>query len=313
MRKQRLALAAAGLGTVMMLSACGGDTDLTEDADDEDGADAAAEDLDELEIGLIAWDEAIATTHMWQVLLEEKGYDVTVTDLDVAPTFQGLANGDIDLFLDVWLPDTHADYWEDFGDDVEDITTWYDNAILTLTVPEYVDEVDSIEDLADNADLFDGEIIGIESGSGLYRTVEEEVIPDYGLEDDYEHLDSSSAAMQAELDAAIAEEEPILVTLWRPHISYSQHDLKDLEDPEGSLGDGESLHVAGRDGFSEDYPQLTSWLEQYELDDAELDQLTGLVNDEYEDDPAEGARIWLSENPEFVERTLGDDAEGLEF
>ena len=101
---------------------------------------------------------------MWKVILEELDYEVTITEVDVAPMYQGVANGDIDMFLDTWLPLTHGDYWEEYGEQVEDLGAWYDNAVLTLTVPSYVDEVDSIADLADHADLFGGRIVGIESG-----------------------------------------------------------------------------------------------------------------------------------------------------
>ncbi|MDE3724902.1 MULTISPECIES: glycine betaine ABC transporter substrate-binding protein [Nocardiopsis] len=307
-RKRTTALSAAGMSAALLLTACGGgDQDLTGPAEGEGGGDAQ-----EVNIALIAWEEAIATTAMWQVILEEKGYDVTVTDVDVAPMYQGAANGDVDLFLDTWLPVTHADYWEDYGDQLEDLGAWYDNARLTITVPSYVEDVDSIADLEGRADDFGGRIVGIDPGAGLTRVTKEEAMPGYGLDGDYELIESSTAAMLAELDSAIAEEEPIVVTLWRPHPAYAKHDLKDLEDPEGLMGDAETIHAVGRSGFTEDYPDLAGWLETWEMTDDELASLEALTLDEYED-PQEGARVWLQDNTDFLERTLGEDAEGLEF
>ncbi len=309
-RKRAAALSAAGMSTVLLLTACGGggDQSLTGPGEDEEGGGGQA-----VNIALIAWEEAIATTAMWQVILEEKGYDVTVTDVDVAPMYQGAANGDVDLFLDTWLPVTHADYWEDYGDDLEDLGTWYDNAKLTITVPSYVEDVNSIEDLADSADEFGGRIVGIESGAGLTRVTKEEAMPGYGLDGEFELVESSTAAMLAELDSAIAEEEPIVVTLWRPHPAYAKHDLKDLEDPEGLMGDAEEIHAVGRAGFGEDFPELSQWLQDWEMTDDELATLEVLTLEDHKDDPQAGARAWLADNPEFLERTLGDGAEGLDF
>src|SRR3546814_6575492 len=91
--------------------------------------------------------------YLWQHVLEENGFDVTLEQLDVAPTFVGVAEGDLDLFFDTWLPITHEDYWTQYGDQVEDLGVWYDNAKLTIAVPEYVDAT-TIADLAGMEDTF---------------------------------------------------------------------------------------------------------------------------------------------------------------
>ncbi|MFE6387214.1 glycine betaine ABC transporter substrate-binding protein [Nocardiopsis dassonvillei] len=308
-RKRMTALSAAGMSAALLLTACGGGGGESLTGPEEGGG----EDAKEINIALIAWEEGIAVTHMWQAILEEKGYDVTITDVDVAPMYQGAANGDVDLFLDTWLPVTHADYWEDYGDQLEDLGAWYDNAKLTITVPSYMEDVNSISDLTDHADELGGRIVGIDPGAGLTRVTQEEAMPGYGLDEDFELVTSSTAAMLAELDSAITEEEPIVVTLWRPHPAYAQYDLKDLEDPEGLMGDAETIHAVGRDGFGEEYPELTGWLENFQLSDDELATLEVQTLQEHQDDPEAGARAWLAENPEFLERTLGGDAEGLEF
>ncbi len=306
-RTRRLTTTSAAVAALAMLAgACGGQGVET-GPDEEDEAQS-------ITIGLIQWEEGIAVTNMWKNILEEKGYDVTIEDVDVAPLFQGVSQGDIDLFMDAWLPDTHGEYWDEYSDQLEDVGVWYEGATLHLTVPEYVDEVDSIADLPDNADLFGGEIVGIESGSGLVQRTESDVMPQYGLEDDYELVDSSTAAMLSELDSAIAEEEPVLVTLWRPHIAYTDYNLKDLEDPEGAYGEGEQIHSVGREGFSEDFSELNGWLQDFNLAPDELEALEEVVINEYADNPEDGARAWLNDNPEVVERALGEeDAQGLDF
>lgn len=140
-----------------------------------------AGDGDSVQIGFIAWDEDIAVTELWDKLLTDAGFDVTTTELDVGPLFSGMAAGDVDFFFDTWLPATHADYWDEFGDDLEQIGEWYDGeAILTIAVPTYMD-IDSIDQLADWGSEVDDTIIGIDPGAGLTRTTQCIMMPDYGL------------------------------------------------------------------------------------------------------------------------------------
>ena len=303
-----IGLAAAGMSGLLLLTACGGNGQDTADESQE-----TAEDPEEIDLAVVAWEEAVAVTAMWEVILEEKGYDVDVTEMEPAPTFQALEDGDVDAYLDTWLPNTHGALWDDHGDDLEELAVWYDNAVLTLTVPGYMEGVDEIPDLVDHAGALGNRIVGIDPGAGLTRVTEEEAMPGYGLDERFDLVTSSDAGMQAELGSAIAAQEPIVVTLWRPHPAYAQHDLRDLEDPRGLMGEPESLHAVGRSGFSEEYPVLSGWMENWRMSDEELSELAVFALDEYEDDPQAGARVWLGANPGFVQRTLGTDAEGLVF
>ncbi len=241
----------------LVTTACGDDDDGDAAAPDAEGpaeAEQAAGSCDDpISIGWIPWDEDVAVTYLWQHLLEEAGHEVELTQLDVAPVYQGVAAGDLDLFLDAWLPETHADYWDQFSDDVEDLGVWYDQGTLNLAVPSYVD-AETIGDLAGSPDRYGGRIVGIEPGAGLMRVTREEVIPTYGL-DDYDLVEGSTPAMLAELQRALDGEEPVVVTLWHPHWAYSAYDIKDLEDPEGAMGDAEQLHAIARGGVLRGVPR----------------------------------------------------------
>lgn len=301
-------LGALFLVVALVATACGGDTTDT-GAGAQDGGDtegALPGEGKTVRIGLIPWDEDVAVTALWQHLLEERGYEVDITQLDVAPTYSGLAEGDLDLFLDAWLPQTHADYWDQFGDQVEDLGTWYDQGTLNIAVPTYVEDIETIGDLKGNAEMFGGEIIGIEPGAGLMRTTREEAIPAYGLED-YRLVEGSTPAMLAELERATNDEEPIVVTLWHPHWAYSAFPIKDLKDPKNAMGDAEKLKALGRSGFSEDFPTLAEWLGNFELPDEALASLEQLVINEYDDgEEQEAVQEWLSdpENQELVDSWL---------
>lgn len=290
---------AAGLGAAAlslgMLSACGEDSGNGAGNGDGDGV---------ISIGYLDWDEAVAVTYLWAHMLTDEGYEVELSQLEVGPIFEDMSGGNLDLFMDVWLPVTHEEYWDEYGDSLESLGVWYDNASLSIAVPAYVDEVDSLEELADNADLFGGRIVGIDSGAGLTRITEEEVIPTYGLDGTMDLTTSNTPSMLAELDSAIANEEPVVVTLWHPHWAYSKYDLKDLDDPEGTLGEVEEVSIVARDGFSGDQPEVAEMLEDFVMDDQQLAELEEQIFDVHDGDAEAGVEAWLEENPDFPDSVM---------
>lgn len=257
-------------------------------------------------IGWIPWDEDVAVTYLWKAILENEGYTVNLVQADAGPIFEGLSSGDIDLFLDTWLPTTHSDYWAQYGDNLEQLSVWYDDARLTWAVPAYVD-IDSIDELAANGDLFNNRIIGIEPGAGLTRISREAVMPGYGL-DDYTLVEGSTTAMLAELDRSITNETPVIVTLWHPHWAYNTYDLKDLEDPNGLLGAAEEIRSVARTGFSEEHSEVVEWLNNFSLSNEQLAELEDLVINDY-GTGSESLAIneWLSssKNQALVNEWLG--------
>src|SRR5690606_25176037 len=142
----------------------------------------------------------------------------------------------------------------------------YDGAVLTIAVPEY-SAITSLEELADNADLFNCEIIGIEPGAGLTEVTETSMMPEYDREYSFTLRTSETAYMLTLLGEAIDNQEEIIVTLWRPFRANSAYPVRDLEDPLGAMGDPEGLHVLGRDGFAADFPELADFIAQLKLDD----------------------------------------------
>ena len=247
------------------------------------------------------WPEGEAVSHLWAAVLEDKGYDVALEYVDVVPGFVGLSAGDYDLNMDVWLPGTHADYVAEYGDNIVDLGAWNTDATLNIAVNADA-PIDSLSELADNADLFGNRIVGIEPGAGLTGITEDSVMPTYGL-DSFELTTSSTAGMLAELTAATDAGENIAVTLWHPHWAYAAFPLKDLTDPEGALGDAEGLHSFSRTGFGDDYPTLDGWIQNFTMDSAPLDSLqndmfgSGADASEYDQIVAD----WIAENQEWVD------------
>jgi glycine betaine/proline transport system substrate-binding protein len=300
LRKHGIRLAAGLAAVSLTAAACGGD----------EGAGSAGGGNGEgggtITLGFIpSWTDGLSMAYLWEHVLEERGYDVEFQEIsEAAPLYAGVAGGDIDVYPSAWSEVTHADYMEEYGDDVEDLGAWYEGAVLTFAVPEYTD-IDSIEDLAGNADMFDGRITGIEPGAGLTRITKESVMPAYGLTDSYELAESSTTAMLAELQAAIKAERDIVVTLWRPFWAYSEFPVKDLEDPKGALGDPEGLHNIAREGFSDDFADIAELMENFTLTDDQYGSLENLVVNEYgEGRYNEAVQQWLEDNPDVADSLL---------
>jgi glycine betaine/proline transport system substrate-binding protein len=194
---------------------------------------------------------------------------------------------------------------KEYGDDIEDLGAYYANAKLTMAVPEYSD-LESIEDLAGNAEMFDGKIIGIEPGAGLTEATKDKVMPEYGLEDDYELVTSSTTAMLAELDKATKAKEDIVVTLWRPFWANNAFPVKDLKDPKGALGEAEGLHFLAHKGFEAEFPDVAEMMGNAKLDDEQYGSLEDLVVNEYgQGKEGEAVADWLEKNPDWLKTVKG--------
>ena len=163
-------------------------------------------------------------------------------------------------------------------------------------------DIDSLEELADKADMFNGELIGIEPGAGLTDATENQVIPDYGLDGKIDFKTSSTPAMLSELKAATDAGENIAVTLWRPHWAYDEFPIKDLEDPKGSLGEAEGIYAYGSKDIEETHPEVADWMKDFKMDSELLFSLeNAMFNDSDSDDYGPVVEEWISENQDWVD------------
>ena len=296
MNKRHLSTALVlGAAASLALAGCSGT------ANTDDGQTDAAGDVtcDTVTLGFLpSWTDGLSTAYLLENQLGALGIDVQMQTLtEAGPLYAGLAQGDVDIYPSAWPELTHADYMDEYGDDIEDLGAYYEGAKLTIAVPEYVD-ITSIEDLAGNADRFGGRIVGIEPGAGLTAQTQDVMIPEYGLEGEYELVTSSTAAMLTELGNAVDAQEDIVVTSWRPFWANEAYGLKDLEDPMGAMGEPEALHVLGTTGFSERCAEAAELIAGIQLDDADYASLEDMVVNEYgEGREAEAVEAWISENP----------------
>lgn len=285
---RRSALLGTGLATLGLATGCSS-------ADGEESTEP-------LTIGYMeAWSDTVVMAFLLKNRLEALGQEVELQNLsDAAILFAALAGGDVDIYSSAWPDVTHAAYMEEHGEKIEDLVTYNANATNMLAVPDYVD-ISSIEELAADPERFGNRIVGIEPGAGLTRAVEESVMPAYGLDESFELVTSSTAAMLTELDSAITQQEDIVVTLWRPFWANQTYPVKALEDPQLAFGEPETMHVLGRAGFQEDFADAAEYISGISLSDQEYESLENLLVNDYEDgEEAEAVAAWLEKNPEIL-------------
>lgn len=294
MKNTRHLTATLALGTVAALALAGCASGNQAEGGAGDGGDKGT-----ITLGFLpSWTDGLSTAYLLEDQLGKLGYTVKMQTLtEAGPLYAGLAQGDVDIYPSAWPELTHKSYMDTYGDAIEDLGSYYDNAKLTIAVPSYVD-IDSIDELQANAARFDGKIYGIEPGAGLTKQTQETMLPGYGLDGEYELVTSSTAAMLTELDNAIAAQKDIAVTLWRPFWANDAYDVKDLADPQGLMGDPEKLHFLGTAGFAEKYPDAAELIAGIQLDDAQYGSLEDLVVNEYgEGREADAIDAWLEQNP----------------
>jgi len=103
-----------------------------------------------LVLGQPPWPGVTVKNQIASLILQEIGYNISITNESAGDVYNDLINGQIDIMLAGWLPATHGDYWEGNTDKlaiagINVYQTW-----LGLAIPNYVDEsIGTIKDLAD--------------------------------------------------------------------------------------------------------------------------------------------------------------------
>lgn len=115
--------------------------------------------------GVTTWTSTEAPTNIAKLILEEAGYDVELTYLDQPVIFKGIAEQEVDFFMDAWLPYTEEKLWAKYEDDLQKVATSYEEVPLGWVVPSYVEE-DTIDELVGNAQKFEERVVTIAPGAG---------------------------------------------------------------------------------------------------------------------------------------------------
>ncbi|MEC9490993.1 MAG: glycine betaine ABC transporter substrate-binding protein [Halanaerobiales bacterium] len=246
-----------------------------------------------VKLGYVNWAGTVAETQVAKVVLEDiMNYNVETTMVGVGPIYAALAEGDIDAFMGVWLPQTHKSYIKRYEDQIIKTGLNYTGAKIGLVVPEYV-SIDSIKELKQHRDKFDSKITGIEPGAGVMKATRE-AIKKYNL--DFDLITSSGPAMIGALGKAIKNEEWIVVTGWRPHYKFAKYDLKFLKDPQNIYGTKENVYTFHNPQLAQKHPEVVSFFHDFRMTTDEVGKVMAWIEDGMEGEAA--AKKWVEANKE---------------
>lgn len=261
-------------------------------------------------LAYVEWAHAVAITHVAEVILEDNGFDVTLSSSNAAEMWQAVADGSADAHFAAWLPTTHGSFYGtetngEYTDQVVKLSANYVDARVGLVVPSYTN-IDSLEDLDGAGAQFGEEIQGIDPGAGLMSTTQDAIDNDvYGL-GNWALLEGSGSDMTTALGQAYDNQEDIVVTGWRPHYKFGKWDLTLLDDPENHFGTTENIHTIVRTGLDEQNPGAYDFLDQFDW--TALDMQDVMVDISEGDGPAEAARTYVDANQTTIDAQLPDTA-----
>ncbi|MAP34956.1 MAG: ABC transporter substrate-binding protein [Halomonas sp.] len=260
--------------------------------------------LDEVRFGVPPWPGVTVKSEVAAQLMEAMGYQTRQRDLAVSVILEGLTRNDIDVYLGGWYP-VQTDMVEPLVADnkVEKLVSNIQGANSGLVVPQYVYDagVTSVADLDAHRDRFDGEIQGIEAGTGINTAILEAIDNDIVGLGDWTLQESSTAAMLAQAEQKMNNEEWVTFVGWEPHWMNVSFDMAYLEDADdaGIAQIESTVWTIVPSNMSEEDPQLHRFLTQYVVDIE--DQNDWVHRYSYEDRPAEEvASEWISDNLDTV-------------
>ncbi|MGP8290372.1 ABC transporter substrate-binding protein [Vreelandella zhanjiangensis] len=267
-------------------------------------AGSATAGLDEVRFGVPPWPGVTVKSEVAAQLMEAMGYQTRQRDLAVSVILEGLTRNDVDVYLGGWYP-VQTDMVEPLvaNGKVEKLVSNIQGANSGLVVPQYVYDagVTSVADLDAHRERFDGQIQGIEAGTGINTAILAAIDDDAVGLGDWSLRESSTAAMLAQAEQKIANEEWVTFVGWEPHWMNVSFDLAYLDDAENAgIAQIEStVWTVVPASMAEEDPQLHRFLSQYVVDIE--DQNAWVYSYSYDDLPAdEVAQEWIAEHLDTV-------------
>jgi glycine betaine/proline transport system substrate-binding protein len=242
------------------------------------------------------WDSVQVHTRIAAFIIEKGyGYDSEFIQGETIPMFQGLARGDIDIDMEVWVDNQQEAYDKAIAaGQVVDLGSNFPDSWQGWLVPTYVIKGDpargikpmapdlkSVNDLPKYAKLFkDVE----DPGKGRFYScipgwecekINEKKFDAYGLNDSYNiFLPGSGAALVASLARAYKKGEPWFGYYWAPTWVLGSYDMTPLEEPaydkkifESTAACGYpavSVNIVVNSSLKKKAPDVVEFLEKYE-------------------------------------------------
>jgi len=246
------------------------------------------------------WTDINSTNGIASVLLNSLGYSPRVQTLAVPIGFEGMKNGEIDIFLGNWMP-AQQKFIDTYKDDLDIVGVNLTGAKFTLAVPAYAHAagVHDFADLARFPERFNKRIYGIEAGAPANQLLQKMVdANDFEL-GDWRVVESGEQGVMAQVRRAVKRDEFIVFLGWEPHPMNSNLDMNYLTGGDKYFGPnfgGAEVHTVTRSGYSAQCANVGKLLSNLTFTLDMENRIMGLILDEGMD-PIVAARTWIQQNP----------------
>jgi len=249
-----------------------------------------------IKMGTVIYDDILLVALLGKKFLEQQGWQVELTRFaEQGILYAALNKGDV-MIANSQIDYVTHEHWKRYSRKLEKVSVVSHGNYQCLVVPTYM-PINSIEELNGIAGQVDGKIIGIETGSGLYRETEA-AVKAYNL--NYQVIPGSTPAMAAQLQSALERKAPIVTMLWDTSWMMQKFDVKFLKDPKGIFAPPQTRYWIAQKGFSAENPAIREALASIYIsaDDIRLMSSWVLEGATFE----QAVDTWWQQNNDLIQR-----------
>ncbi|MEQ9257795.1 MAG: glycine betaine ABC transporter substrate-binding protein [Roseovarius sp.] len=267
------------------------------------------------------WD-AVQVFNSIAAMILEKGYDCEAEMVTggMVPLFTALGKGDLDVFMDVWIPNNEEIWAETKAQGAVELGVMYDDATEGWYVPRFVVEGDadrgieamapdlkSVEDLAAHWELFQdpeepgkGRFLNCPIGWGCEQRNNAK-LEGYGLTETFVNFKpGTGAALDSAFAAAAKRGKPVVGYYWAPTWLLGVHDMVKLEEPACTETNADACafsntpaSVTASAAFVEEADALESFFANYKTSSAEVSAILAYMQENEGSTREDAAKFFL--------------------
>lgn len=246
-----------------------------------------------------SFDRAVVFT-LKAILDQQANLNVEIFRVEDDVMIDRLAEGELDVAVSLWLPNTHAEFIEKYPYEIQKSGLLCDSLGLYMTVPTYA-PFSTIEDLKSYAGLLRNTIIIPESQNAiLYQS--KNIIEDYHLSQ-YKIQEMAWDDIVSHIENSLNRTSGFAFVGIRPHWIYKRYNVKTVSDPLNALGEKESAYIYINSRFSEKAPVIAEFLSKVRFTLRDIETLIEM-NQTLGSEPYENSLRWISANTGRINRWL---------
>ena len=275
---------------------------------------AFAAGCDKVTFSDVGWTDITAISAVTALMVQALGYETEIKVLGVPVTYEGMASGDVDVFLGNWMPTMESNIapYREAGT-VDTVRVNLEGAKYTLATNAAGAAlgIADFADIAAHSAALEGKIYGIEAGNDGNKLILDMIDTDaFGMKaGGIELVESSEQGMLAQVARADNEGTPIIFLGWEPHPMNANIKMTYLTGGDDYFGPnlgGATVSTNTRAGYVAECPNVGKLLQNLVFTLPMENEIMGaILNDGA--DPLAASKAWLVAHPD----TLGPWLDGV--